>query len=119
MGYVIRLTLEAHLTDRESVFLLFSVAKIFAPVVDKRQEVNLTRTQLEYNLALAVAPGATVLEQSQVWLKQVWIFFVSDDLVVVASDLDGLVIVAVLAVVPADRVLALVGEGLTCGGRAH
>jgi hypothetical protein len=106
------LTLEANLTDRESVFLLLSVAKIFAPVVDKRQEVNLTCAQLKYDLALAIAAGATVLKKSQVWLEQVWIFLVSDDLVVVASDLDGLVVVAVLAVVPADRVLAFVGEGL-------
>jgi hypothetical protein len=110
------LSLEANLTDRESVFLLLSVAKVFAPVIDKRQEVNLSCTQLEHDLTLAIASGATVLKESQVWLEQVWIFLVRDDLVVVASDLNGLVVVAVLAIVPSDRVLAFVSECLTGGG---
>jgi len=107
--------LEANLADRESMFLLLRAAKIFTPVVHKRQEVNFACTQLEYDLTLTIASGAAIFKKSQVWLEQVWIFFVCDDLVVVASDLDSLIVVAVLTVVPADRVLALVGEGLTGG----
>ena len=110
------LSAEADLTQDEAVLLVL-LAKVARLVVLEWQKVDVAGVQLELDVAVLRAARAVVLDNLQTGLELLVVGFVRDGFVVPAEEGQGLVVVAVDLVEPADGVDAVVSELLFGGGR--